>query len=193
MNVYVFGLAQEKWQLIKNEDGIKVYTRRLNDEKFKEVKADFELRATQDQLIAVLQNIPHHKEWSYGTKRSYLINKKNRDTLIYYSEISLPWPLSNRDLVIEFSFKKDTVNKTLLIQAKSIPGILPVNPKLVRVPFSLATWNVKTLSNKMLKVEYTFSTNPGGSLPAWLVNLAASAGPLNSFKKLKAIINKENE
>jgi hypothetical protein len=185
--------AQEKWQLIKNEDGIRVYTRRLDNEKFKEVRAEFELNGTEDQLIAILQNISHQKEWSYGTKKTYLISKKNKDTLIYYSEVKLPWPLSNRDLVIELSFKKDTANKVLYIQAKSIPGILPDKPNLVRVPFSLASWDVKTMPNRLLKIQYTFSTNPGGDLPSWLVNFAASVGPYNSFQKLKKIIAKGNQ
>lgn len=182
--------AQEKWQLIKNEDGIKVYTRRLENEKFKEVRADFELKATQDQLIALLQNITHQKEWSYGTKKTYMIDKKNKDTLIYYVEVALPWPMSNRDLVVELSFKKDTLNKTLFIQAKSIQGILPEKPNLVRVPFSLAQWDVSTQPNKHLKIQYTFSTNPGGTLPAWLVNFAAATGPYNSFHKLKELLQK---
>lgn len=183
--------SQETWQLIKDEDGIKVYTRRQDNEKFKEVRADFELNASEDQLIGMLQDISHHKDWSYGTKRTFLVSKKSNDTLVYYSEVSLPWPLSNRDLVIELSVKKDTVNKTLLIQAKSIPGILPVNPGLVRVPFSLALWNVNVLPNKSLKIQYIFRTDPGGALPAWLVNFAASVGPYNSFHKLKEIIQKE--
>ncbi|MGZ3922070.1 MAG: hypothetical protein ACXVC7_17350, partial [Bacteroidia bacterium] len=70
-------LAQEQWQLIKNEDGIKVYSRRLDNEKFKEVRADFDLKGTEEQLITLIQNIPHQHDWSYATKRSYVINKKN--------------------------------------------------------------------------------------------------------------------
>ena len=184
--------GQDKWDLIKDQDGIKVYTMRVQNEKFKQVRADFELKATEDQLISVLQNIPHQKDWSYGTKKTYLINKKSKDTLIYYSEVELPWPLSNRDLVIELSFKKDTVNKTLSIQAKSIPGVVPDNPKLVRVPYSLAQWDVKVQPNKLLKVSYTFKTDPGGALPAWLVNFAASTGPYNSFHKLREIMTENS-
>lgn len=192
INTSVLCLAQRKWQLIKNEDGIKVYTRRSDSEKFKEVRADFELKASEDQLIALLKNVSRHKQWSYGTKKAYLISKKNTDTLIYYSEVSLPWPLSNRDLVIELSFKKDTLNKTLFIQAKSIPGILSEKPNLVRVPFSLASWEVRVMPDKLLRIQYTLSTDPGGTLPAWLVNFAASVGPYNSFEKLKELIRKEN-
>jgi hypothetical protein len=191
IGVSISSFAQEKWQLVKDQDGIRVYTRRLDNERYKEIKADFELKGSADQLIGILQNVSHQNEWSYGTKKAYLIRKKNKDTLIYYSEISLPWPLSNRDLVIELSFKRDTLNKMLHIQAKSIAGILAAKPNLVRVPFSLALWDVNILPNKLLRVQYTFSTNPGGALPAWLVNFAASIGPYNSFHKLKDIIRKE--
>lgn len=183
--------AQDKWQLVRNDDGIKVYTRRLNTEKFKEVRADFQLDASEDQLIGVLKNISHHKDWSYGTKRTFLISRENKDTLIYYSEVALPWPFSNRDLVIQLSFRKDTLNKVLHIQARSIPGVLPHMPNLVRVPFSLAVWDVKVLPNKVLNIQYTLSTDPGGAIPAWLVNFAASTGPYNSFRKLKELIGKE--
>ena len=74
--------------------------------------------------------------------------------IIYYSEIALPWPLSNRDAVIQISFAKDTVNNLLHIRAKSIPGVIPKYPDLVRIPNSLATWEVAQLPNKKLKIEY---------------------------------------
>jgi len=193
ITVCVCAFAQESWTLVKDQDGIKVYTRRIASEKFKEVRANFELNATEDQLVGILENIPHHKDWSYGTKRTFVISKKNKDTIIYYSEVSLPWPLSNRDLVLQLSFSRDSVDHSLHIQAKSIPGILPANPTLVRVPFSVASWDVKILPNKLLSIQYTLSTDPGGALPAWLVNFAASVGPYNSFQKLKALIGKENK
>lgn len=184
-------LAQNKWVLTKDQDGIKVYTRLLSTGKFKEVKVNFELNATENQLVSVLQDIPNHKDWSYGTKHTYLISKTGKDTLIYYSEVALPWPLSNRDLVIELSFKKDSVNNMLHVRAKSIPGIVPVKSGLVRVPSSLASWEITVLSPHLLKIEYILSADPGGALPAWLVNLSASVGPYNSFTKLRKIIGKQ--
>lgn len=183
---------QSQWQLAKNDNGIKIYTRRQVNQKFKEVRVIFELNATEDQLTDVLQDIPHHNKWSYGTKKTYVISKKGKDTIVYYSEVALPWPLSNRDLVIELTFKKDTVNNALHIQAKSVPGIVPRYPDLVRVPYSLATWEVKPSSGKKLRIEYILSTDPGGSLPSWLVNLGATVGPGNSFRKLKAIIDENS-
>jgi hypothetical protein len=51
---------------------------------------------------------------------------------------------------------------------------------------------VTPLPDKKLRVEYVLSTDPGGAIPGWLVNLGATVGPVNSFRKLKEIINKKN-
>jgi len=183
-----FCFAQDNWELKKSEDGIAVYARKLNNEKFKEIRVLCEFKSTTVRLMKVLKNVNHHKDWVYNTRVSYLIARKAHDTTIYYSEISLPWPVSNRDIIVQLSFEQDSVRKTLKIHARGMPGILPKKPNLVRVPYSLGLWNVTTLPNQSIKIDYTFSVNPGGALPAWLVNFTATAGPYNTFKKLKALL-----
>jgi len=184
--------AQSDWQLTKSDDGILIYTRRVPSTKFKEVKVNFEVDGTADQLINVLQDVTHQNTWSYGTKSTRLIGKKGNDTILYYSEIALPWPLSNRDLVIQLSFAKDSLNHVLHIRAKSLSGVLPKYPDLVRIPYSLATWEVLQLPGKRLKIEYFLSADPGGALPGWLVNMGATVGPNNSFRKLREKIAQLN-
>ena len=71
-----FCFAQEKWDLKKNENGIAVYTRKLNTGKFKEIRVICEFNGTMAQLTKVLQNVNHHKDWVYNTKVSYLIKRK---------------------------------------------------------------------------------------------------------------------
>lgn len=184
-------LAQEKWTLTKNEDGIAIYTRRLNNEKFKEIKAVCDFPGSTDRLIKILKNVNRHIDWVYATKRSFLLSQKSPDTLFYYSETELPWPLSNRDLALQLTFSKDKDN-TVSIQAKSMPQLVPRKANIVRVPYSLASWRVTDSGNYRIKIEYTFSVDPGGSLPSWLVNYTATAGPFNTFKKLKAMLEKQH-
>lgn len=186
-----FCFAQEKWDLKKNENGIAVYARKLTTGKFKEIRVICEVKGTEAQLYKILQNVNHHKDWVYNTKVSYLIKRKSKDTLFYYSEVSLPWPITNRDLAIRLTFERDTMNKILKVQARSTDNILPEKSGLVRVPYSLGLWNVTALPNNRIKIDYTFSVNPGGALPAWLVNSMATAGPYNTFKSLKALIERK--
>jgi hypothetical protein len=39
-------------------------------------------------------------------------------------------------------------------------------------------------TSKTISIVYTFEVDPGGSLPAWLVNSFADKAPYESFKKL---------
>lgn len=189
--IQLFCYAQKNWELRKDENGIAVYTRKLDNEKYKEIRVLCEFDASADKLIEILQDVNHHKNWVYKTTKSYLISRKNKDTLFYYSEISLPWPASNRDAVVQLSFANDTVNKKLVIAVQSMPNILPEKPDLVRVPYSLGLYDVKTLPNNHIKIDYTLKVNPGGSLPAWLVNYTATIGPYNTFIKLKGLVERK--
>ena len=56
---------------------------------------------------------------------------------------------------------------------------------IVRVKYSKVTWTVTPLHNGRFKVEYRLQMDPGGSIPAWLLNLFISKGPFESFTKLK--------
>ncbi len=190
--VQLICFAQEEWTLKKNDNGIAVYTRRLNSEKYKEIRVICEFKASADQLIKILQDVDHHKDWVYKTTKSYLISRKNKDTLYYYSEIALPWPASNRDAVVQLAFAKDTANKNLFISVRSIPNLLPQKPNLIRVPYSLGLYNVITLPNNRIKIDYTLSVNPGGTLPAWLVNYTATIGTYNTLMKLKELVEKQD-
>jgi hypothetical protein len=71
----------------------------------------------------------------------------------------------------------------------------PVPKDLVKVPYSKGSWSVTQLSKKTIHVDYILELDPGGSLPAWVVNLFASKGPLETFENIKAkmkVLNPEN-
>jgi len=185
----VICIAQEKWNLRKNEHGIAVYSRMLNGEKYKEIRVVCEFKGTAENLIKVLQDVNNHKNWVYKTVRSYLISKKNKDTLFYYSEISLPWPVSNRDATVQLAVARDSVCN-YIITVRSLPNLLPNKPNIVRVPYSSAFYKVNTLPNNHIKIDYTLSVDPGGTIPAWIVNYTATVGPYNTFVKLRTLIEK---
>jgi hypothetical protein len=43
-------------------------------------------------------------------------------------------------------------------------------------------------SAKSIHIVYTFEADPGGSIPAWMVNSFADKGPFESFKKLGQLL-----
>jgi hypothetical protein len=145
-----------------------------------------ELDVTQAQLISVILDIGNYNSWIYSNKKSAIIKIEGPGKIIYYTQSHLPWPIKDRDLVVELNMNETP--ELLTIQVKSIADIMPKNPDYIRVPYSLATWNVTPITNNKLKVDYTFSVDPGGSIPAWIVNATLAIGPYNSFVKLKELL-----
>ena len=40
------------------------------------------------------------------------------------------------------------------------------------------------MGNSMLKADYFIQVDPGGQIPAWVVNLVSTQGPYETFKNL---------
>lgn len=180
--------AQEKWELKKDENGIKVFTRRLSDEKLKEIKVVTEMPGTPAQLVAVILDVPNHKNWVYGIQETRLLKKVNDNTIIYYNVADLPWPVSDRDMVLQLTVSKDPNTQYTSIRSKSLQDYLPHQKGKIRVPYSTASWKIVPLTEKSILAEYTFSVNPGGSLPAWVVNSVVTSGPLHTFTELRKVM-----
>jgi hypothetical protein len=180
--------AQESWELRRDEDGIKIYSRRPHNGKIIELRLLTQYDATPQKLINILLDIDKYSEWIYGNKRAGVIKKVNDHDIIYFTEAHLPWPIQDRDLVTELTINPATPTTPLIIQAKSIQGILPPKPHYIRVPYSVATWHIVPEGNNKINIDYTFSLDPGGSIPNWLVNMTIASGPYKSFIKLRDIL-----
>jgi hypothetical protein len=73
----------------------------------------------------------------------------------------------------------------LNVVSNGMKNYQPEKDKLVRVPMSKAVWNISTGSDKTMHLQYILQVDPGGSIPAWILNIFATKGPLETFKNLK--------
>ncbi len=194
-SLLLFGLsacmAQGKWELKKNENGIEVFTRKAAKGNIKELRVVCELDATKVQLINMIEDIGDYNSWVYSNKKSTVLKTISPQNIIYYTQSHLPWPIKDRDLVVELNITPtpDVLN----VVAKSLPAYLPKNDNYIRVPYSLAQWKVTQAPDNKLKVDYTFSVDPGGNIPSWIVNATLTIGPYNSFLKLKEILKAQKQ
>ncbi|MFI5139856.1 MAG: START domain-containing protein [Sphingobacteriales bacterium] len=180
--------AETKWELKKDKEGIKVYTGSTPNSNIKAVKVTCILNANFSQLTALLLDTKAHEQWVYNTKTSYLVKQLSDSHLLYYSEIIMPWPLTNRDVVIEMTITQQPGTKVMYISANTAKNYVPVNKDKVRVPLSKVNWTVTCIGDNQLSIEYIGQADPGGSVPAWLVNSFSTKGPFETFKKLKELV-----
>ena len=180
--------SQYDWKFSKEKDGIKVYESETKNSNLKAIKVECTIEGTYDKLISLLNNVSRHKEWVYNNKISYVLKKNSDYDLYYYTETSLPWPMSNRDAIIHLTMKRDSLDRFLQITGTGLPKNIPEKSGKVRVPRTSVSWYVTKPTATTLKIIYTFDADPGGSLPSWLVNMFADKGPFESFKKLSKIL-----
>ncbi|GAB3927763.1 START domain-containing protein [Mucilaginibacter myungsuensis] len=182
--------SAQNWKLTTDADGMKIYMAEVAGSKIKAIKVELELNATQSQLVAVLMDANTCVEWVYGFKSSKLIRQVSPSESYYYAEVNLPWPAENRDYVAHLTATQNPDTKVVTIDAPAVLGFVPIKKGIVRVERSVGKWVISPLSADKIHVVYTLQLDPGGNIPAWLVNTFATQAPTNSFKKLKEQLKK---
>lgn len=143
-----------------------------------------------DELKTFLMRVENYPTWQYNMIHAEVIQKLSENEITYVSEIDAPWPVEDRELVINFKVSPDFTVHQMQIDMHTFQSGRPVKEGFFRVPFMHGHWNVKSIENHSLQVEYILQIDPGGSIPAWLVNLAMAEGPYISFRNLKKQLEK---
>lgn len=182
--------AQNDWKLSAEKDGIKIYTSILPDSKIKAIKVEANFDATPSQLAAIVMDVNTAPDWVYHVKSAKLVKQVSPNELYYYSEVSLPWPVANRDFVAHLTVTQDPGTKVVTIDGPAVPGVVPIKKGIVRIDNSIGKWVITPLGQNQVHVEYSIHVDPGGALPAWLVNIFATDAPMKIFKSLKVQLTK---
>jgi len=178
-------LAQSDWQLKTKKEGIKIYTRDIPGSKVKALKVESQFDATPAQLTALIMDVNDATNWVYHVKSSSLIKRVSSSELYYYSEVSLPWPLADRDFVAHLTVSQNPETKAVTIDGPAVAGLVAEKAGIVRVSDSKGKWVITPIANGQVNVEYCIHVDPGGTLPAWLINMFATEGPIKIFKNIK--------
>lgn len=177
--------GQKSWNLISEKDGIKVYSKAVETSKVKAVRVECFMKSSASQLVHLLMDLPVASEWVSHTKSCTLVKKISPSELFYYSEVGLPWPLENRDFVAHIKVTQDPDTKIVTVNAPAVPGWVAEKKGIVRITHSIGHWVITPLQQDQVKVEYTLQVDPGGIIPAWMVNMLAAQGPTESFKNMR--------
>lgn len=177
--------AQADWKFLTEKQGIKVYSKSVSGSKVKALKVECVLNATPAALVTLLLDVPAAEQWVSHTKSCVLLRRVSAAELYYYSEVSLPWPLENRDFVAHVKVSQDKSSRVVTVNAPAIPGWVAGKKGIVRVNHSLGLWTISPLDKSRVKVAYSLQVDPGGVIPAWAVNALSSQGPIDSFIKMK--------
>ena len=177
--------GQYSWVLKKDKDGIKVSSRHTDRSKFNDIKVEMDLPGNVFQLADILLDIDKYSQWSYAISKSELVKKISRLKLVYHLEVSAPWPVADRDLYAMFDLNIDSDARSIKITAAGDSGYRPVNKEFIRIPHSKGVWDIRTVSNNIIHIVYILEIDPGGAVPAWIMNMFGTKAPFITFQNLK--------
>ena len=181
---------EEDCKLKKDTDGIMIYACKSGDDKFKSLKADFTIENTSlNELVALLKDVENYPKWQYNMTTAEVLKRESDESIITRSVIDAPWPVENREVIVRYQIIHNPERGEAHIEAKTVTYDYPKTKGLVRVPFSHAEWIVKEVGST-LQVNYFLRVNPGGSIPAWVVNMSIAEGPYRTFTNLKKELKK---
>lgn len=187
-----FSLAAQNnpWKFRHDHNGIQVYTRKDSTTGILEMKLRTEVKASLRAVVALASDIPNLKNWAYRLKESYIVKSISETEGYLYMRTDFPLPFSDRDMVVHYVMKQDPQTKQVTSVSKSAYSMVPEKEGIVRIKTIETKWTYTPLPNGMIRLEYQLKSDPGGSIPKWLINLAADDGPVKSILGLKQQLGK---
>lgn len=178
--------AQEgAWELKKDKNDVKVYVRETSDSPFKELKMSYTVEADMSAIIALLQDVEAIPDWVYKCTEAYVVKEISKEEEYYYNLVDFPWPLSDRDFVVKSKLTRDTINNTLRSESWVANDMIPEKEGVVRIKDLHLWWEFTPKENGIVHIDYYLKSDPGGYLPAWIVNMAADQGPMQTVKRFR--------
>ena len=184
--------AQSDWKKTKEEDGIAVYFRDAADSDIKEIRIELDIETTLSGLMAALHDIDSYSQWVYKMPeaREVLTDRSGVNEVYYYSRSDFPWPLNDRDMVVRSTYEQHPTTGVIVSRSVAVPDALPREADNVRIEYMDITWKITPKPTGGVHIEYFFKSDPGGALPAWLINLALDKGPMGTFRGLRKELTK---
>lgn len=174
------------WALKNDKNNVKVYYRKTSD--VYEIKLITSIQSSLSGLIMLLSEVDHYPAWGYKVAESKLLTQTSVTESVYYSKLDFPWPLDDRDIIMRNNVVQDPLTGKIVATSVAAPGYIAENKDVVRIKNAKTIWTIVPGSGGWLYVEYYIYSDPGGSLPDWLVNMAIDVGPRETIKNIREFV-----
>jgi len=174
------------WETRLDEDGILIQSRLTSGAKYEEFRAEVEIDATVAQAIALLIDISACTRWLFRCKEGHVIRETSATERIFYQVTSLPFPAKSRDSIFHAAITFEGLS-TVRVTMNSIPDEIP-QTKHVRIREGFGTYILEPIRENKLRVTWQLYVDPGGALPAWVVNSMLTDLPFKSLRAFRELV-----
>ncbi|MDX5373902.1 MAG: START domain-containing protein [Pseudomonadaceae bacterium] len=175
----------EDWQLVKDEDGIRVYLSAVPGSKYKAYRGEVSIASDMASLRALQEDVQGSCAWIYACVGQRLLKHEGAESWVH-SRFAMPWPVQARDAVVHL-LTEEGADGSLTRRMEGQPQYLPGLKDHVRVTSLQGFWRFVPQQAGKVEVIYQLHSEPGGSVPSWLANSFVVDAPFNTLKALRAL------
>jgi len=180
--------GQEGWKLKRDKNGISIYVREQEDSSLKEYKARATLPYPLQEVFAFLLDVERHPEWVVRCSEVTIIENQVEHKITYHTVYDMPWPVKDRDLIIESVYKHHVAGKKIESLTKNVQMEFPLEEDVIRMP-GYREWviieEIDSLNTMFIAEGFA---DPSGKVPPWLVNMFLVDGIYDSVIKTREIL-----
>jgi hypothetical protein len=185
--------AGEKWELVGNKDDIVTYRREVAGSPVIAIRGEAVVEAPLLHVASVLMDTARLPQWMDRVAEARRIRATSALHYVEYERASTPFPLTDRDFVIESWVEIDAAKKQLLLKAHSAvdpsaPAIGLVRGEVLSSTFTLTPLDHGQRTHLVAEVH----TDPKGAIPKWMVNLVQKSWAHTTIMGLRAQVRKAN-
>jgi hypothetical protein len=169
---------------VKDKDGIKVYKVDRAGYNIKGYKVELIIEAEAARIRAFMMDFDHYTNWAYNHEASKTLVPLKNGVAVSYRRIGVPWPIDDREMICQVVLKNGA-NGSFSVRIS--PSTHPYAPTegLVRMTRFDEAYYITPLGGGKCKVLVEGVADPGGSVPAWLVDMFITEGPYESMKAMR--------
>jgi len=196
MTFITLELLATPWHLEKEDNGITVYTREVNGSDYLEFKGIVEVNASVDAVVAFLYDTQRTPEWIHDCDFGMTLEEVHfRDNYIYQT-FDLPFPVSNRALILHSTLTYTSEGARLDSAAASDfckeqqtdRCQRVVQNRMLMITKSKGSYRLIKRGATHTKIIWQLHTEPGGYIPTWLANALVVDLPFYSLAKLREMV-----
>lgn len=177
--------ADGEWELERDKNGIQVYVREKPGESLKESKSTVQFVGSVEAVVDAIFDYGRYDEWAPRHIEARVVEKPSDNVIVSYSLNDSPWPVSDRDLVMRNTITR-MADGSVRIDMEAMDGSQVDERKgVVRITKFTGHYLLEPKTGGQVKVTYQAHLDPGGSIPAWMANMAVEDTPYDLLFNLR--------
>jgi START domain len=185
--------GSNRWQLVSDEDGIKVYSLKSPGTTLERFRAVTRIKTTLNRVVATMSDSSTEgcRDFDPTCTAGQILEPWDTESryFVRYFRLDFPSPFTPRDIVMKTQLFQDPRNKSLIVAVSALVDEVPLNPCCVRITHLYNNWRFTPTANGDMEVE--FSGDYDFRMPYPLFNRIVPGALHNLLASLEGVFNEE--